>query len=155
MNTYKVTYTDGTHYTTDANGTLEEFTAYLMQFGGIVTSENPVTGEETKRTIASIEQIKEDKTMFTDPKALQILKEEEAKMDAFFTAMDAKIKNAQDNTIDEQIWTTPNQRRLIAAAPELLEALKWALDVMEINKVGEGCGTQKAARAAIAKAEGR
>lgn len=61
MNTYKVTYADGTHYTTNANGTLEEFTAYLMQFGGIVTSENPVTGEETKRTIASIEQIKKAK----------------------------------------------------------------------------------------------
>lgn len=53
----------------------------------------------------------------------------------------------------EQIWTTETQRKLIAAAPELLEALKWALDVMEINKVGIGCGTQKAARAAIAKAE--
>lgn len=42
--------------------------------------------------------------------------------------------------------------RLIAAAPELLEALKWALDVMEIHEVGIGCGTQKAARTAIAKA---
>jgi len=42
--------------------------------------------------------------------------------------------------------------RLIAAAPELLEAMQHALDVMEIFKVGEGCGTQKAAREAIAKA---
>ena len=46
-------------------------------------------------------------------------------------------------------------RDLLAERAELLEALKWALDVMEIHKVGEGCGTQKAARAAIAKAEGR
>ncbi len=56
MNAFKVTYTDGTHYTTSANGTLEEFTAYLMQFGGIVTDENPVTGEETRRTIAKVQQ---------------------------------------------------------------------------------------------------
>ena len=34
--------------------------------------------------------------MFTDPKALQILKEEQVKMDEFFTAMDAKIAKAQD-----------------------------------------------------------
>lgn len=44
--------------------------------------------------------------------------------------------------------------RLIAAAPELLEALEHALDVMEIHGVGIGCKTQDAARAAIAKAKG-
>lgn len=114
MNTYKVTYTDGTHYTTDANGTLEEFTAYLMQFGGIVTSENPVTGEETKRTIASIEQVK------------------------------------GDNTIDEQILT---QRRLIAAAPELLEAIK-EVDRILYHYLDEVHPTMAKIRAAIAKAEG-
>ena len=52
------------------------------------------------------------------------------------------------------ITLDPKDAILAAAAPELLEALKWALDVMEIHKVGEGCGTQKAARAAILKAEG-
>ncbi len=34
--------------------------------------------------------------MFTDPKALQILKDEQAANDAFFAAMDAKIAKAQD-----------------------------------------------------------
>lgn len=155
MNTFKVTYTDGTHYTTSANGTIEEFTAYLMQFGGIVTDENPVTGEETRRTIASVEQI---------------LKEEQAKNDAFFSEMDAKMKTAQDNTIDEQIWTTPNQRRLIAAAPELLEVLKAAVARMEENQPAKAKPRDdmhkvyaravfyrdlQAARAALKKAEGK
>ena len=58
MNAFKVTYTDGTSYSTSANGTLEEFTAYLMQFGGVVVDENPVTGKETRRQIEKIEQIK-------------------------------------------------------------------------------------------------
>lgn len=35
-----------------------------------------------------------------------------------------KKRKKYDNVMDEQIWTTPNQRKLIAAAPELLEALK-------------------------------
>lgn len=72
-------------------------------------------------------------TKFTDPKALQILKQEQAANDAFFVEMDAKIKAAQDNTVDEQIWTTPNQRRLIAAAPELLEALKETVQHLEMT----------------------
>jgi len=55
MNAFKVTYTDGTHYTTSANGTLSEFTAYLLQFGRIVVDENPVTGKETKREIEKVE----------------------------------------------------------------------------------------------------
>lgn len=57
MNTFKVTFTDGTSYATSASGTLEEFTAYLMQDGGVFTDENPVTSEETRRTIAKIEQV--------------------------------------------------------------------------------------------------
>lgn len=47
--------------------------------------------------------------------------------------------------------------RLIAAAPELLYALKMALDVMEVQNVGLG-GTQSLVRRAIAKStqpEGR
>lgn len=48
----------------------------------------------------------------------------------------------------------PDIRALLAERAALLEALKWALDVMEIHEVGIGCGTQKAARAAIQKAEG-
>jgi hypothetical protein len=57
MNAFKVTYTDGSSYTTNANGTLAEFTAYLMQFGGVVTDENPATGEETRRYIDKIEEV--------------------------------------------------------------------------------------------------
>lgn len=67
MNAFKVTYTDGTSYETNANGTLAEFTAYLMQFGGVVTDENPVTGKETRRYIEKIEQI-------DAPKKYQIIK---------------------------------------------------------------------------------
>lgn len=59
MNAFKVTYTDGSHYTTNANGTLAEFTAYLMQFGGVVVDENPVTGEETRYTIEKVEDVTE------------------------------------------------------------------------------------------------
>ena len=59
MNAFKVTYTDGTHYTTNANGTLAEFTAYLMQFSGVVTDENPVTGKETRRQIEKVEDVTE------------------------------------------------------------------------------------------------
>lgn len=57
MNAFRITFTDGTGYTTSANGTLQEFTAYLLQDGGVFTDENPVTGEETRRTVATIEQI--------------------------------------------------------------------------------------------------
>ena len=57
MNTFRVTYTDGSNYVTNANGTLKEFTDYLMQFGGVVTDENPVTGEETHRQIEKVEQV--------------------------------------------------------------------------------------------------
>lgn len=96
-------------------------------------------------------------TKFTDPKALQILNEEQAANEAFFAEMDAKIKKAQDNTPDEQIWTTPNQRRLIAAAPELLTTLEILLDALSRNGGSDSVAVMTAkmnARAAIAKAKG-
>lgn len=95
-------------------------------------------------------------TNFTNQKAIQILKEEQAKNDAFFAEMDAKIKAAQDNTVDEQIWTTPNQRRLIAAAPELLNNLKAAeIALTDFFQEGYPVGTLLAEiRTTILKAEG-
>lgn len=57
MNHFRVFYTDGTSYDTNANGTRKEFEDYLMKFGGVVTDENPVTGEETKRQISGVIQI--------------------------------------------------------------------------------------------------
>lgn len=57
MNIFKVTYTTGESYITPANGTLQEFTSYLMQFGGIVVDEDPATGKETRKEIAKIEQV--------------------------------------------------------------------------------------------------
>lgn len=57
MKAFKVTYTDGTSYTTNANGTAESFYAYLTQFGPVVTDENPATGEETRRTIEKVEDV--------------------------------------------------------------------------------------------------
>lgn len=56
MNVFKVTYTDGTSYETNANGTAAEFYRYLTQYGAIV-DENPVTGEETRRYIATVEDV--------------------------------------------------------------------------------------------------
>jgi len=41
----------------------------------------------------------------------------------------------KDNTMDEQIWTTPNQRKLIAAAPALLAALEAADKAMTAANV--------------------
>lgn len=43
--------------------------------------------------------------------------------------------------------------RLIAAAPELLEALEWAVKLMSGEAVPAGC--EQAARAAISKAKGQ
>lgn len=63
MNAFRVTYTDGTSYETNANGTREEFEAYLMQFGGVITDENPETGEETRRYIAKVEQVTQKHTL--------------------------------------------------------------------------------------------
>ncbi len=58
MNAFKVTYTDGTHYTTNANGTATEFEAYLTQAGRtICTYENPETGAETFKTIEKVQQV--------------------------------------------------------------------------------------------------
>jgi len=39
MNTFQITHDDGSQYITSANGTREEFEAYLMQYGGTVTTE--------------------------------------------------------------------------------------------------------------------
>ena len=58
LNLFRVTYTDGSDYTTQANGTLKEFTDYLMQFGGIVVNEDPNTGKETRRQIAKVEEVR-------------------------------------------------------------------------------------------------
>lgn len=67
MNAFKVTYTDGSSYVTSANGTLEEFTAYLMQFGGVVVDENLVTGEETRRYIERVDYANSFPTNPSDP----------------------------------------------------------------------------------------
>jgi hypothetical protein len=56
MNTFKVTYTNGDSYMTNANGTLADFTAYLTQ--SFHVEENPVTGKETRLYVAKVEQIK-------------------------------------------------------------------------------------------------
>lgn len=57
MNAFKVTYTDGTSYVTSANDTLDEMTAYLKAEPHV--TENPETGEETRRYVAKVEQIQE------------------------------------------------------------------------------------------------
>src|SRR3990172_7396173 len=57
MNTFRITYTDGTSYETNANGTAEELKAHLMFDGGRIVSENPLTGKETIRYILNVEQI--------------------------------------------------------------------------------------------------
>lgn len=62
LNLFRVTYTDGSDYITQANGTLKEFTDYLMQFGGLVVDEDPNTGKETRRYIARVEQVNPDLT---------------------------------------------------------------------------------------------
>ena len=59
MNTFKVTYTDGGSYQTSANGTLKQFTDYLMQDGGVYVDENQVTGVETRHQIVKVEMVKE------------------------------------------------------------------------------------------------
>ncbi len=46
--------------------------------------------------------------MFTDPKALQILKEEQVKMDVFFQGMDARIAKAHDYQVKRADGTIVN-----------------------------------------------
>ncbi len=55
MNTFRVTYTDGTSYVTSANSDLEDFAAYIS--GNPHVSEDYQTGEETYRYVATVEQI--------------------------------------------------------------------------------------------------
>lgn len=57
MNAFKITFSNGDTLTTNANGTLEEFTAYLMQWGGRTVDENPATGQETVKYIETVEQL--------------------------------------------------------------------------------------------------
>ena len=57
------------------------------------------------------------------------------------------VCNAKHGTLKED-----GDARLIAAAPELLVALKWMVDEFDH---GHGLEPVKAARAAIAKAEGK
>lgn len=105
-------------------------------------------------------------TKFTNPKALQILKDEQAANDTFFAEMDAKIASAH---ADVEIAT------LKASRDELLEALKNITERAEavsegitVDKRNPGVSQAthvahmashlaqhaKKARAAIAKAEG-
>ena len=63
MNAFRVTYTNGDAYMTSANGTLEEFTAYITQSYHV--EENPVTGQETKLFIAKVEQLPEAGQLYT------------------------------------------------------------------------------------------
>lgn len=55
MNAFRVTYTDGDYYETNANGTLAEMTAYWKAYPHV--TENFETGEETYRYVATVEQI--------------------------------------------------------------------------------------------------
>ena len=57
MNTFKIYYDDDSEQVTNANGTLEQFTKYLMQDGGRDVQENPVTGKETVRYIDQVGQM--------------------------------------------------------------------------------------------------
>ena len=56
MNSFKVFYTNGEHYYTNANGTAAEFEAYLKQGGGRVTFEDN-NGKEFHRWIDRVEEI--------------------------------------------------------------------------------------------------
>lgn len=57
MRAFHVTYTNGDSYITSANGTLEEFTAYITQSYHV--EENQVTGKETKLYVATVEEVTE------------------------------------------------------------------------------------------------
>jgi hypothetical protein len=56
MNTFKVWYTNGQYYYTNANGTAEEFEKYLKQDGGRVTFEDS-NGKEFHLWIDRVEQV--------------------------------------------------------------------------------------------------
>lgn len=61
MNAFRITYTDGTHYETNANGTAADFEKYLTQDGRtICAAEDPETGKETFKTIATVQHITEN-----------------------------------------------------------------------------------------------
>lgn len=57
MRSFRITYTNGESYETNANGTLQKFTDYLMQDGGVVVNENPITGKETRLEIEKVEDV--------------------------------------------------------------------------------------------------
>jgi hypothetical protein len=61
MKTFKVFFTNGDSYVTNANGTAASFEAYLKQDGGRIVDENQVTGEETVRWIDRVEQVTDKK----------------------------------------------------------------------------------------------
>ena len=76
--------------------------------------------------------------MFTDPKALQILKEEQAANDAFFAEMDAKILEATRASLE---MANNSVKFLKAQNTELLEALKAITERAEA--VSEGITVEK------------
>lgn len=53
---------------------------------------------------------------------------------------------------EDEVWPNQPNARLIAAAPEMAEALGRALDVLDDLPFPEGEGAKQAARAALAKA---
>lgn len=63
MRAFRVTYTNGDGYITSANGTLEEFTAYITQSYHV--EENQVTGKETRLYVAKVEQLPEVGQIYT------------------------------------------------------------------------------------------
>jgi hypothetical protein len=57
MNTLKVTFTDGSSYTTSANSTAKEFEAYLTQFGRSIVIDESDDGKETRKTIERVSKV--------------------------------------------------------------------------------------------------
>lgn len=55
MNHFRVFYTDGTHYDTEANSNRQEFEDYLKQAPHV--TENFETGAEVRRYVSSVAQI--------------------------------------------------------------------------------------------------
>ena len=71
---------------------------------------------------------------------------------AFYIKSRYVIAGVEDT---DDIREARNNARLMAAAPELLEALKHAVDWLNAAGVAESMPVQQQARAALAKAEGR